>query len=141
MGRQVYVSMNHSNNQKGYVLLLLVIIVASLSTTAIFTLSTITVNNLKTSRVTEKMYQAKALADGCVEVALQEIRDSGTISATSVLSFGEGSCEYVISSLGGDSREITGEGTVDDVVRKVRVTTNALNPQIIVNSWEEVSTF
>ncbi len=133
--------MNKQQTQKGYTLLLLVLIVASISTTAVLSLSTINVNALKTSRVIEKYNQAKALADGCIELALQEIRDSETTSGTDTFSLDEGSCEYTISNSGGESRDIIATGTVDEVVRKVEVSIGTINPQITIDSWQEVSTF
>ena len=68
-----------------------------------------------------------------------QIRDSSSFTGTSTLAFGQGFCEYEVINEGGEIRTINASSTVDTTIRKVKTTITAINPQITVFSWLEVS--
>ena len=131
----------YNRKNKGFSLLASVIIVSSIATVIILTVSTLSARSIQISRVFENSNKAKGFANACVEIVLQDIRDSGTFSGSGNLSFEDGSCSYVISNLGISSREINATGVSGNVTRKVEVFIDSINPQINISSWKEVADF
>ena len=95
----------------------------------------------KSSFTLEQGSQTKALANACSEEALQQIRDSTPFTGTGNLTLGQGTCNYTVTSQGGQNRTATASGTVGTIVRKVKILIDAINPDINVTSWQEVADF
>lgn len=85
--------------------------------------------------------QAKALANACIEEALQQIHDSVTFQRTGNLSLGQGVCAYTVTLGTGQNRTVTSTGTVGRVVRKVKVTLSAIRPAIAISFYQEIADF
>jgi len=113
-------------NNQGFVTLMSVLLVAAIGTAV----ATLTQSN-----------QAKALANACMEEALQQIQESTPFSGSGSLSIGQGSCAYTVVKLTGENRTATSSGTVGVTVRKVKVAIDKLNPGINITSWQEVADF
>lgn len=128
-------------NKNGYITLISVLVAGALilliTTTLLITGITFSKNGL----ALENSNQAKALADACAEEALQQIRDSVAYSGGATLNIGNGSCNYTVLSIGGQSRNIQSVGTVNGYVRKVEINIDKINPQINVTSWQDVDIF
>ncbi len=127
--------------QGGYTILFSVIVLGAVGLTLAISLSTLSRASILTSSAFTNSNQAKALANACAETALQQIRNNPSFSGTGNLSLGEGDCIYTVANLGGDNREITASGTIGDIIRKVKVSINTINPQINISSWQEVNDF
>ena len=127
--------------KKGYITLLMVIIVGAIGVATGVSLLLLGVGSSRTSLSFEKSNQAKALSNACAEAALDQIRSSPSFSGSAGLTFGRGRCSYQVLNLGGQSRLINASGTVDEVVRKIKITLNQITPKINLTSWQEVSDF
>ncbi len=92
----------------------------------------------RTSFTLEQSFQAKALTDACAEDALQRIKDTIPFAGNGTLTLGQGSCAFTVTNNGGQNRSIVSLGTVGTVVRRVNISITAINPQIVVSSWQEV---
>ncbi|MBI2033816.1 MAG: hypothetical protein HYT13_01825 [Candidatus Liptonbacteria bacterium] len=125
----------------GYITLLMVIIVGAIGVATGVSLLLLGVGSSRSSLSFEKSNQAKALSNACAEAALDQIRNSSAFSGSAGLTFGRGSCSYQVLNLGGQSRLINASGTVDEVVRKIKITLNQITPKINLTSWQEVSDF
>lgn len=125
----------------GYVVLLTLLIVGAVSISVTLAVVLLGLDSSRTAFALEQSYQAKALADACLEEALQQVRDSTPYTGTDSMSLGQGQCSYTVVSTGGTAREITAEGTVGTMKRKVTVSISAINPLIILDSWQEVADF
>jgi hypothetical protein len=128
-------------NKNGYITLLSIIVVSSVGLAIILSISLISISSIRSSGDLYKSNQAKALANACAETALQEIRNLDSFTGNDNLLINNGACDYTVSDLGGENREITAKGNIGDIVRKVKVNINAINPQITIASWQEVSSF
>lgn len=130
-----------TRESKGYITLLGVLVVGSvaIATTLGILLSGIDVT--KASLLHQQRVEAFALASACTEQALGTIRTNPRFVGSGGLSLGQGSCTYVITSTGVESRIIDSTGSVGTIVRKVKVMVNDINPQIVVASWQEVTAF
>lgn len=137
---------NHSMDQRvsverGYITLLSVLIAGAILVATTVGLLQFGLSSSRTSFAEEQSDQAKALADACVEEALQHIHDSAPFTGSDILTFGSGICEYTVENTGGSSRRIRASSTVATMVRKVEVTVTQIRPQITLGSWQEVADF
>lgn len=131
--------MSIKNLERGYITLFSILIVSALGLTITLSLSKLSISSTRLGVVLWQSNQAKALANACAEKALQQIKALPSFSGTGNLSLGEGECTYTVTDLGGENREITAIGTVNDVQRKVKVVVSQITPEIIIQSWQEVA--
>lgn len=127
--------------KKGYITLLMVIIVGAVGVLTSISLLLLSVGSSRTSLSFDKSNQAKALVNACAEAALDQIRSSPAFSGSASLTFGQGSCSYTVTNLGGENRLVNASSTVGEVLRKVKITLNQITPKINLTSWQEVSDF
>jgi len=127
--------------QKGVLTLMSVLIMGAVGLTVGVSLILLGLADSRTNFALEQSNQAKALANACTEEALQQIRDSAPFTGTSSLILGYGTCSYAVTNTGGTSRKITASGTVGTVIRKNQITISAINPSILISSWQEVADF
>ncbi len=91
----------------------------------------------RTSFAWEQSNQAKGLANGCAEEALQQIRSSTSFTGSGTLTFGQGTCSYTVTNGGGSNRTITASGTVGTITRNVSISVTAITPLIVTSTWQE----
>lgn len=127
--------------KNGYITLLSVLVVGAVGMAIASSLLLLGLASSRTSFALEQSAQAHALAESCVEEALQQLRDSSLFAGTNTLTIGGRICEYTVTNLGGTGALITASGTVGVVVRKAELNVDALNPNIHVTSWQEVADF
>ena len=96
---------------------------------------------LEGSAAAKHSAQARYLADTCAEIALQKIWDSSSYTGSGSFSGFNGSCTYVVSSSGGENRQINTTGVLGNVTRKVKVLVDKVILQVNVSSWQEVADF
>lgn len=133
--------MQYNKEQRGFITLISVLVVGAVGVAIAFSLLLLGVGNARTSFAIEQSNQAKALANACAEEALQQIRDSTPFTGSGNLTLGQGTCNYTVTSQGGQNRTITSSGTVGTIIRKVKIIIDKINPAIQVVSWQEVSDF
>lgn len=130
-----------NNSQRGYVILITVLVIGAVGVAIAVSVFWLGLGSSQSSFSIEQSNQAKALANACSEEALLQIRDSTPFTGSGGLTLGQGSCSYTVTSGGGQNRTITSSGTVGTIVRKVKITVDAINPTINVTSWQEVADF
>lgn len=127
------------NMKRGYITLISVMVVGAVGVALTTSLILLGLGSSRTSFAVEQSNQAKGLADACADEALQQIRDLTSYSGTGGFSLGQGTCTYNVTNTGGQTRTVTSVGTVGTIVRKASVLVNAINPQILLTSWQEVA--
>ena len=125
----------------GYVILLSTLVVAAVSLTVVVALTLLSTDTHRTSLALLQSNQAKALANACAEQALEEIRQDDAYVGTDNLSLGQGTCTFVVTDLGGESRNIQASGTVSTVIRRVEIEIDQIYNTINIISWQEVADF
>ena len=123
---------------KGYIGLISVLFVGAVGTMIATTVLLLGLASSRTSFAQVQSNQAKALANACAEEALQQVRDFVPFSGNGTLTIGQGSCNYTVAKLTGQNRSVAAAGLVGAVIRRVAVSLTAINPQIIISSWQEV---
>lgn len=81
--------------------------------------------------------QAKSLANACADIALQQIRNSTPFTGTNTISISGNNCTYTVTSGAGEARTVTANATINGTTRRVTVQISAINPSIVVSSWQE----
>jgi hypothetical protein len=135
-----YIHTGHPH-EGGYAALISVLVVGAVGVAICVSLLLLGLGSSRTSFANEQSNQAKGLANACAEEALQQIRESTSYTGSDDLTLGYGTCSYTVIDQGGQSRSITALGTVGDVVRRVQVSINAIEPLVTVTSWQEVAGF
>ncbi len=125
----------------GFATLLSVLLVGAVASAIAVSLLLGGVSSAKSGIVITNSIQARALATACVEQSLQSLHDNLSYSGTIALTLGEGTCSATLVVGGGSLRTITSTGTVGAVVQKMTIQTSALNPKIILSSWQDVGDF
>jgi hypothetical protein len=132
--------MKHPTYQSdGYIALISIMIVGAATMAIALTLLTTGTDAQRSNLIAGQSVQARQLAHGCAEEALQKVRESTSFTGTNTLSIGAGNCTYIVTNTGAATRTITTSGTVGDVVRKVTVYATIGSSSISIISWQEVS--
>ena len=129
------------NSTDGFITLISILVAGAVSVAIAVSLILLGLGSSRMSYTQEESNKAKALALACAEEALGEIRNSWLFSGTNTLAFGQGLCIYTVTNLGGEDRQITSQGTVNNVTRKVIIFINDIKPKINITLWQEVPDF
>jgi hypothetical protein len=127
-----------TENKGGYMTLLSVLIVGAI---AVAVTVSIIFSGLSAGRdgfAYQQMQQAKAFASACAEESLNQIRSAISFVGSGTLNFDLGTCSYTVTNQGGENRAISVTGTVGTVVRKMNITVSAINPLVVVSTWQEI---
>ena len=130
-----------NNNQRGYIILISVLIVGAVGLAIALSLLLLGVGSSRTSFALEQSFQAKALANACAEEALIQIRNSTPFSGTDTIALGTGSCTYTVTQLVGQNRNINSSGTVGSIISKLQINIDTITPSINISSWQFVADF
>ncbi len=127
------------NKQEGYIALTTVLIVGLVSSVIMVSLLSLGMSYTRSSASSSASAQARSLATACSEEGLRQLRANGNFTATNTaVVLGAGTCTYSVVNTGGTTRQIDARGDVGTVTRKQQVNVSALNPTIIISSWQDV---
>lgn len=126
---------------RGYIALISVLVVGAVATAIAVSILLLGLNFSRSGFSLESSQTAKAYANACAESALQQIRNTSAYTGSGGLSFVYGTCTYTVTNTGGNTRKIIVSGTVGTVVRRVQISISAINPLIVVSSWQEQGDF
>lgn len=126
---------------RGYIALITVLVTGAVGVAIAVSVVLLGLSTSRTSFAAQQSLQARALADACIEEALQQIHDSTPYTGTAGLTLGQGSCSYTVTSQGAQNRTVISTGTVGTIIRKVKVIISGINPTISLTSWQEVANF
>lgn len=125
----------------GYIALVSVIVVGAVGVAIVVSLLLLGLGSMRTSFADAQGGIARSYANSCAEEALQKINENTSFTGTSSISFSSGTCNYSVQNTGGSNRNVEVTGTVGTIVRKVKITINAVSPLIGISSWQEVGSF
>lgn len=129
-------------HKKGYVLLISVIFLGSITLSLSLYFSWLASFKLRSGIDYEQAKQAEYLAELCAETALQKIwNDISFTTASTIIPFSSGECSYQVVNTGGASRYIYSTGTINEKVKKIQVIVDAVNSGVHVSSWKMVADF
>lgn len=123
----------------GYITLISVLVVGAVGTAIGVSLLLLSLGAGRTSFSGEQSAQARAMAEGCAEEALQAVRDSAVCAGSSSLLFAAGSCDASVT-VDDLLCRVEAAGRVGDVVKRTVVTLSSVSP-LTIDSWQEVADF
>lgn len=129
--------MSSATKSTGFIALMAVLIAGAACVAIATALLTVGTDLQRSSLVYEQSSQARSIATACAEEGLQKIRENISFTGTNTLTFTAGNCTYVVTNVSG-SMTILATGTVQDVVRKVRVYATIASQSISITSWQEI---
>lgn len=128
-----------SYREGGYIALLSVIIVGAAAMAIALTLLNTGTDAQRTNLITQQTIQARQLAHGCGEEALQVIHDNTSYTGTGSVVMSTGTCTYTVASTGASTRTIAAASTIGGVVRRVMIYVTINSSSLSVTSWQDVS--
>lgn len=141
MARQRFVN-NHIDNNAGYVTLMSVVIFSAIGIAIVVSLILLGLSVARTSYLSQQAKGINQLAHGCADEGLMYIRENESFTGTNNSTISGQQCSYTVINLGGESREIRASASgPDNIERRVKVIISAINPGIVISSWQEVETF
>lgn len=124
-------------NNKGFSILLIVILLGGVSLALALTLSASSLWSIRGSVDSKISNIAKSLVNACAEIALEAMRENNSYIGAGNVALNGNTCSYTVTSTGGITRSVTVTGTVSGITRKLSVTTSSFNP-LVISSWQEV---
>lgn len=122
-----------TNLSGGFATLFGVIILMTVTTIAVSSLGLIAKNTLTSSRVYLQGMKARFLAESCMELALEQIRQNTAYAGTVTGSFGADTCSATVT--GGTS--ISSSGTSGSATKVKTATVTATTPILQTTNWVE----
>lgn len=126
-------------SSQGYIALIAVLIIGAAGLATSVALLTAGTDSQRAALTAQQSVQARQLAHGCAEEALQQLQSNTSFTGTNALTLGQGTCSYTVTNTGTSTRTIDASGTVGGVVRKVKVYATIGVSSISITSWQEVS--
>jgi len=137
--KHTYKKEKFGNN--GYVTLMSVLILSivalSISVTLLATGITATQNSLSK----ESGVKASALADACLEKAIDNVRANNLYTGTVNLTLTDGDCSAIVTDIAGTNKRIESEGVSHGATQRIVLETSQIYPQLLINFRRPVSDF
>lgn len=128
--------------ESGYITLLSTLFLVVIGGTVASSLILLGLGFSRTSFVLNQSNQVKALANACMEEALQRLRESVYYTGNQTFVFTYGSCQIqTIIGVGNFNRTVQTTATSGSIQRKTKVVVTTIHPTIIISSWQEVGDF
>lgn len=125
--------------QTGYVALLAVLVVGAASLAIATGLLLTGADSSRATLASQQAAQARSLAAGCAEEALQILRDNTAFTGANTVVSSTGSCSYTVTATGANSRTVDTSATMVNAVHKVRVYVTISSSSISVTSWQDAT--
>lgn len=128
----------NAHAQHGYVALMSVLIAGAVALAVSTSLLTGGSDRQRESLTDQQAGQAQSLATACAEEALQVMHGNTSFTGNGNLTLGQGTCTYTVANTGGSNRTVDATGTVNAVVKKVKVYVTINVSSLSVTSWQDV---
>lgn len=131
--------LNFRTSNQGYIALIMVMIVGSISLATSLALIMAGTNSQQSIKISQSYSISKNQAEACLEEALMVIQANPHYSGTGTLNFGSNACSYTVVKTSRTNRTITGVSNLNNVSSKVKVYAIISLTSISVTSWQEVA--
>ena len=119
----------------GYVALSSILVISVVILTIGISVSLLSISESQLSLAGKKKEETVDFVEGCVEDALLELNNGGSISSS--LTLPEGTCSVTIDSQSGSDWTFTVTGSVDNYTKSIQVSANR-GSTVTITSWKEV---
>lgn len=127
----------------GYVMLLATLFVGAISSIILTSVLMLGTNSAQVHFAVEQSGKALAAAYACAEKGLQKLKENPGYTGNEFFSIdAQSQCEVLpVGGTGNANRLLCTEGQVGDTVRRFEIVISQIYPQMIISSWQEVSSF
>ena len=124
-------------NNQGFISMILVLVICSVG--IFITLSIFANTHIFSDSISSFQYgqKAKALANACIEDALDKIRTDNSTSGVFQLTISNSICDYEIENISSSNITITAKGWFHGHSKEIEVIINQTDPKIIIEQWIE----
>lgn len=137
-----YESKKHSFAEQGYIALISVIIISALIILIASSANLISISESNMGLRERQSWEAFYLANACGEEALMKLKESLKYKGDETLIFENGTCTILSGTgAGNQNRMIKISASAYNIVRKIKIVINRVNPEIDIKSWLEVTDF
>lgn len=137
-----YESKKHSLAEEGYIALISVIIISALIILIASSSNLISISESSMGLKEGQSWEAFYLANACGEEALIKLKESLKYKGDETLIFENGTCTILSGTgAGNQNRMIKVSASAYNIVRKIKIVINHVNPEIDIKSWLEVTDF
>jgi len=130
--------LDSKQNQKGFIALVTVLIILAITLAAGIGLGLRSISEMKMGLQKSQSSQAYYLANLCAEQALMKLKENSNYSGNEIINMENGSCE-ILSVEGNWIVKVS--GTFSNQTKKMKIVISQINPEMIIDSWEEVADF
>lgn len=140
--QSLYESKSSSLGEEGYIALISVVIISALIILVASSANLISINESNMGLIEKQSWEAFYLANACGEEALIKLKEDLKYKGDETLTFDNGTCTILKGTRGGNkNRVIEVLASVHNIVRKIKIEINQVNPEIDIKSWLEVADF
>jgi Tfp pilus assembly protein PilX len=107
--------------RSGFTLILAIIILTSVSLIVMTSIGSLGFSRAKASVVERERYLARAAADGCAELGIEQVLASSSFTGSGSTNFTGSACTYTVTTVSGSNAQIDGVGTAGSSTRRTRV--------------------
>ena len=129
---------NPTNNKAGIAALFTVIVIGSAALLMAYGAVMLGIGELEVGYTSSRGGEAFALADGCIDEALERLRVNGSYSG-GILTLPNGKCDILVTP-SGIQRTITVTSTINNTYYKKLQAVVTVGSAITIDSWLELST-
>jgi len=125
-------------SQKGFIALITILIISAICVMVGLTLTLESITEMKMSLEEVWGSQAYYLANYCVEEALMKLKEDDSYRGDEIINIDEGNC-HILPIEGNWIIKVI--ANVANHTKKLKVVVSEIYPEMVIDSWEEVSEF
>ena len=136
-----------NKNNRGFVALMSVLIISAVGVIITLSLLTIGTSYMRSSFALGEGYKARALAEACANVALENIRLDSEYQGNETINFEDDSCGVLLIGEIGGIYTINTYGVVGSFLRRIKVLAartedvETMEVSLTIQSWQEMADF
>lgn len=124
--------------ERGFIALITVLIISALALMVGIGLGLRAIDEMEMGSQRSRSSETYYLANLCAEDALMKLKENSSYSGDETINIGNGSCT-ILPVEGNWTVKISASS--DNQVKKMRLIISQIQPQMIIDSWEEVADF
>lgn len=140
--KKQFPSVIKNKSQEGYIALISAIIISALVVFITSSANLISISESDMSLKESQRWEAFYLTTACAEEALMKLKDDLKYIGEEGLTFENGTCTiFRLSGGGNKKRTVSVSGSAFNIVRKIKIEIDEVNPEMKIGLWQEVVDF
>lgn len=129
-------------SQRGYIALISIFTVSALMVLVISSANLISIGEANMGLKESQTWEVFYLTTACAEKALIRLKNDSKYNGNENLTFDNGTCTILSIRGGGNkNRVVRVSGSAYNIIRRIEIEIDELNPDTLIGSWQEVVSF